>query len=96
MSARVLLQAAPEHVELDVLHDELAHLDGVVDVHDLHVWTLTSDMEAASAHLMVADGADSHAVLDQARELLIARYGIDHGTFQVEPESHTGCHDVTW
>jgi cobalt-zinc-cadmium efflux system protein len=95
-AARVLLQAAPEHVELDVLQDELSHLDGVVDVHDLHVWTLTSDMEAASAHLMVADGADSHAVLDQARELLIARYGIDHGTFQVEPQSHTGCHDVTW
>ncbi len=95
-SARVLLQAAPEHVALDVLHGELAGLDGVVDVHDLHVWTLTSDMEAASAHLMVADGADTHAVLDQARSLLADRYGIDHGTFQVEPRSHTGCHDVTW
>jgi len=95
-SARVLLQAAPDHVALDVLHDELADLAGVVDVHDLHVWTLTSDMEAASAHLMVADGADSHAVLDQARQLLVDRYGIGHGTFQVEPESHTGCHDITW
>ncbi len=95
-SARILLQAAPDHVALDVLHGELSHLDGVVDVHDLHVWTLTSDMEAASAHLMVADGVDAHAVLDQARELLVDRYGIDHGTFQVEPESHTGCHDVTW
>ncbi len=95
-SARVLLQAAPDHVALDVLHRELADLDGVIDVHDVHVWTLTSDMEAASAHLMVADDADAHAVLDQARELLVERYGIDHGTFQVEPESHTGCHDVTW
>ena len=53
-------------------------------------------MEAASAHLMVADDADAHAVLDQARDLLTDRYGIVHGTFQVEPESHTGCHDVTW
>ena len=95
-SARVLLQSAPEHVDIDELHGSLAALDGVVDVHDLHVWTLTSDMDAASAHLMVADGADGDAVLDQARVVLGERYGIDHGTFQVEPESHTGCHEITW
>lgn len=93
---RVLLQAAPEGFDLDGLHRDLAAIDGVVDVHDLHVWTLTSEMDAASAHLVAADGADHHAVLDQARDLLAGRYGIDHGTFQVEPESHAGCSDVTW
>ena len=66
------------------------------DVHDLHVWTLTSEMEAASAHLVTVGGTDPHAVLDQARELLRDGYGIDHGTFQVEPDSHEGCNDVTW
>lgn len=95
-AVRILLQAAPEGVDIDELADRLASLDGVVDVHDLHVWTLTSDMDAASAHLMVTDDADAHGVLDQARHLLADRYGITHGTFQVEPISHVGCADVTW
>ncbi len=95
-AVRILLQAAPEGVDIDELADRLAGLDDVVDVHDLHVWTLTSDMDAASAHLMVTDDADTHGVLDQARHLLADRYGITHGTFQVEPSSHVGCADVTW
>ena len=95
-AVRILLQAAPDGIDLDELADRLAAIDGVVDVHDLHVWTLTSDMEAASAHLTVDDDADSHGVLDQARHLLADRYGITHGTFQVEPSSHVGCADVTW
>ena len=95
-AVRILLQAAPEHVDVDTLERELGAIEGVVDVHDLHVWTLTSEMEAASAHLVAADGTDHHGVLDQARHLLATGYGIDHGTFQVEPESHDGCHDVTW
>jgi cobalt-zinc-cadmium efflux system protein len=95
-AVRILLQAAPDHIDLDTLSGELAAIDGVVDVHDLHVWTLTSEMEAASAHLMTSDGFDSHAVLDQARQLLAERYEITHATFQVEPDTHTGCHDVSW
>jgi cobalt-zinc-cadmium efflux system protein len=93
---RILLQSAPRHVDVAQVHADLAALPGVVDVHDLHVWTLTSEMEAASAHLMVHEDTDHHAVLDQARTLMVDRYGIDHGTFQVEPESHTGCTDVHW
>ncbi len=53
-------------------------------------------MEAASAHLVVPTGSDQHAVLDRARDLLSAAYGIDHGTFQVEPDSHEGCNELTW
>ena len=53
-------------------------------------------MEVVSAHLMVRDGTDAHAVLDQARALLLTGYGIDHATFQVEPEDHDGCEEVTW
>ena len=95
-AVRILLQAAPEHMDLDALAEALAGIDEVVDVHDLHVWTLTSDMEAASAHLMIASGSGGHAVLDRAREILADSYGITHGTFQVEPDSHQGCHEVTW
>ncbi|MGI9597261.1 MAG: cation diffusion facilitator family transporter [Acidimicrobiales bacterium] len=95
-AVRILLQAAPAHIELDRLHRELEHIDGVSDVHDLHVWTLTSEMEAASAHLVTTEGTDPHGVLDQARALLQTDYGIEHGTFQIEPDTHVGCHDVTW
>lgn len=95
-AVRILLQAAPDHIDLNRLHGELASIDGVVDVHDLHVWTLTSEMEAASAHLTTDEAADAHAVLDRARDLLQDHYGITHGTFQVEPDSHVGCHEMTW
>ena len=63
-SVRVLLQAAPDGFDLDALADDLAAIDGVIDVHDLHVWTLTSEMDAASAHLMTRSGVDNHQVLD--------------------------------
>ena len=93
---RILIQAAPEGLDMDQLHRSLATLEDVVDVHDLHAWTLTSDMEVVSAHLMVRNDADAHAVLDQARHLLQRDFDIDHATLQVEPEDHTGCADVTW
>src|SRR5439155_1037465 len=53
---RVLLQVAPAHVDLDAIRTELLALPGVVDVHDLHVWTLTSEMDVASAHVMIGPG----------------------------------------
>ena len=93
---RVLVQAAPARLDLTAMQSELAGIGGVVDVHDLHVWTLTSDVEVATAHLMVAVGTDAHAVLDQARELLAERHGISHATLQVEPDDHHGCDDVSW
>ena len=92
----VLLQAAPARLDMTALRDELAAISGVVDVHDIHVWTLTSEMDVATAHLMVSVGTDSHAVLDQARQLLADRHGITHATLQVEPDNHHGCDEVTW
>jgi cobalt-zinc-cadmium efflux system protein len=93
---RILVQAAPPGTDIDALRADLAAVDGVVDVHDLHVWTLTSDMDVASAHLMVGAASDHHRVLDHARDLLRDRYGIGHATLQVEPEDHTGCDEVGW
>jgi cobalt-zinc-cadmium efflux system protein len=93
---QVLVQAAPARLDIPALQRELATISGVVDVHDVHVWTLTSEMDVATAHLMVAVGTDSHAVLDQARHLLADRHGITHATLQVEPEDHHGCEDVNW
>lgn len=95
-SLRVLLQEAPAHLDLDEVRRELAAVPEVLDVHDLHVWTLTTDMDVLTAHLMVRSGADHHAVLDSARETLAERHGIHHATLQVEPEDHTGCDQLDW
>ncbi len=93
---RVLLQAAPDGIDLAAVHRDLSDVVGVVDVHDLHVWTLTSEMDVATAHLMIRRDADAHAVLDQAREMLVDRYQLAHATLQIEPEDHTGCDSVSW
>ena len=93
---RILVQAAPPGLDLDDIESGLASISGVVDVHDLHVWTLTSEMEVASAHLRVNAAADNHAVLDQARAMLHERHGIAHATFQIEPEGHHGCDEIAW
>jgi cobalt-zinc-cadmium efflux system protein len=93
---RILVQAAPPHVDVDRLRCELGGIAGVLDVHDLHVWTLTSEMDVASAHLMVTSSANSHDVLDQARDVLRAQYHIAHATPQVEPDSHEGCAEIAW
>lgn len=95
-AVRILLQAAPPGLDLSAIRRDLEGLSGVVGVHDLHVWTLTSEMENASAHLVVGEGADTHGVLDQARELLQDRYHIAHATLQVEPADHRGCDELAW
>jgi cobalt-zinc-cadmium efflux system protein len=93
---RVLVQAAPPGVDLGAVTSDLEAVPQVVGVHDLHVWTLTSDMEVLTAHVMVAKDADHHAVLDRAREVLAEHHGIHHATLQVEPEDHTGCDEMDW
>ncbi len=95
-AVRILIQAAPPTIDIDELTGELESIPTVVDVHDLHVWTLTSDMDVASVHLMTLNDADPHPVLDTARALLRDGFGISHATLQVEPESHDGCVEVKW
>jgi len=92
---RVLVQTAPEHLDLEALAADLGGLPEVIDVHDLHVWTLTSDMDVATVHLMVKDGTDPHPILDQARNVL-KDHQIAHGTLQVEPDTHHGCAEISW
>lgn len=92
----VLGQHVPEGVDLDEVSYDLAAVDGVQDVHDLHLWTLTSGMNVATAHLVTHDQRMSHAVLDGARDVLRDRHGISHATLQVEPADHTGCDALDW
>ncbi|NGM11503.1 cation diffusion facilitator family transporter [Verrucosispora sp. WMMA2044] len=94
---RVLVQAAPPHLDVAEVRDGLRGLDGVADVHDLHVWTLTSGMEVASAHLTLDTGAELTPVLAAARELLHDRFTIEHATLQVEPRDAEGvCGGAHW
>jgi cobalt-zinc-cadmium efflux system protein len=93
---RILVESAPAHIDVGDVAKDLQALDEVVDAHDLHVWTITSGMDAVSVHLQVKPGADMHAVLDRAREVLRDRHRISHATVQVEPTDHTGCNLVQW
>ncbi|GAA3926180.1 cation diffusion facilitator family transporter [Actinomadura viridis] len=92
----VLGQHAPEGLDVDAVAGDLAAIDGVRDVHDLHLWTLTSGMHVATAHLVTAERADPHGVLDRARDVLRDRHAIAHATLQVEPADHVGCDEVGW
>ncbi len=92
----VLGQHAPAGMNPEEVAQTLAAVPGVTDVHDVHLWTLTSGMNVATAHLVTSDGADTHSVLDQARDVMRSRYGVDHATLQVEPDTHSGCKEVTW
>jgi cobalt-zinc-cadmium efflux system protein len=93
---RVLLEAAPPNVDVAEVATALGELPGVLEVHDLHVWTLTSGMEAATAHLTVSEDAQTGAVLSGARTVLSGR-GVEHATLQLEPVDSPGCcHDARW
>lgn len=96
-AVRILVQAAPAHVDVAAVRSELGTLDGVRDVHDVHVWTLTSGMEVGSAHLTVDAECDPAVVLSAAQDLLVERHRLAHFTLQVEPPgARTGCAHISW
>jgi cobalt-zinc-cadmium efflux system protein len=88
----VLLESTPPDVDVTTVRDHLCEVDGVVDVHDLHAWTITSGMPALSAHVTVTDaalaGRGVGPILDDLTTCVGDCFGIDHATFQVEPASH--------
>lgn len=83
-SGLVLLEAAPKGVDPDAIGRAMAAADGVVEVHDLHVWEVTSGFPALSAHVVVDPGGDCHGVRERLAALLVERFGIEHSTLQVE------------
>ena len=83
---RILSEASPSHIDVEGLRTALRAVDGVTDVHDLHVWTLVTGKDMVTAHL--ASRGDSTRVLGEARAILAAR-GLGHATIQVEPPG--GC-----
>jgi cobalt-zinc-cadmium efflux system protein len=83
-SGRIFLEAAPSGIDPDALGDLLASQPSVVEVHDLHVWQITSGQPALSAHILVEPAGDCHAVQRRMVELLRRDYTIAHTTLQVD------------
>ncbi len=95
-SGRIFLEAAPAGLVPAAVGAAMAARRHVAEVHDLHIWEITSGMPAASAHVLVAPGADCHAVRAGLEAFLAASYGITHATLQVDhaaaaPEGVAGC-----
>jgi len=88
-AVHVLLEAVPGHIDLSEVFGALKEVDGVREIHDLHVWTISSHMHALSAHVVVSDESAGRAdeVLTRPRELLLERFGLDHSTLQIESET---------
>jgi cobalt-zinc-cadmium efflux system protein len=84
----VLLESAPKGIDLAEVRQHMLEERGVVEVHDLHAWTITSGMPVLSAHIVVADPSSSGQVLDRLCECLRGHFDIDHSTIQVEPAGH--------
>ncbi|MDG3010088.1 cation transporter [Rhodococcus sp. D2-41] len=92
---RILTQASPSDIDVRAVEQELRAVEGVADVHDLHVWTLTTGMDVATAH--ISSDADPARVLRGAQAVLSA-HGLEHSTIQVEPcSTRADCAEtITW
>lgn len=84
----VLLEATPKDIDLDEVRRHMLETRGVIDVHDLHAWTITSGVNVLSAHVVVSDEALGGPVLDQLGGCLADHFDIEHSTFQIEPPGH--------
>jgi cobalt-zinc-cadmium efflux system protein len=83
-AGRVLLEGAPEGVDPQAVGHALAGMPGVVEVHDLHVWEVTSGFPALAAHVLVKPGDDCHGVRRSLQIMVGERFGIEHVTLQVD------------
>jgi cobalt-zinc-cadmium efflux system protein len=86
-AAGVLMESAPPHIDVDEVREAMIAVPGVLEVHDLHVWTITSGMESLSAHVVVEEGCYDCGVLAAIRATLHDRFDIHHMTVQMETEA---------
>jgi cobalt-zinc-cadmium efflux system protein len=83
-SVNVLLEGTPAHINLKAVEETIRETDAVEDVHDLHVWTITSGIEALSVHIIHREKTSQAELLRQIRARIHDRFGIDHLTIQLE------------
>ncbi|MDY6911250.1 MAG: cation diffusion facilitator family transporter [Chloroflexota bacterium] len=85
-SSSILLEAVPRHLDVSRMTNEMKIIDGLRDVHDVHVWTITSGVYALSAHLLIEDQmvSRSNQIIEEVNHLLRHEFGIGHSTLQLE------------
>ena len=91
-STNILLEATPRGLDAGEVGRKMAAAEGIIEVHDLHIWTITSGFPALSAHVLVGGREDCHARRRELEELLTREYGISHTTLQVD---HVGDHHAS-
>lgn len=82
----ILMEGTPAHVDLTELRNSMLSVDGVIEVHDIHVWTITSGLDAMSGHVRIDSRAQAEPVLDKLTKVLKDQFGLHHTTIQVEQE----------
>lgn len=85
---RIIMEVAPDGIDVAKAEKELLAVKGVRDVHDLHIWTITSGIEAATVHILIDKAADWQTVLNQSQAILTDKYAVTHPTIQIEPYNH--------
>lgn len=91
-SVRVLMECAPGHIDVEEVRKSMEGVSGVVDVHDLHVWTISSRLDALAGHVVIGRSEDSGVILQALRQVLVDRFGLRHVTLQLEPEGYRELH----
>jgi len=90
-ATHILMEGAPAHIDQTELEQAVAQVDGVREMHDLHIWTVTSGYDALSAHVTVEAGCDYDDTLRRLEHLLEKRFGIRHCTLQLETKAHSSA-----
>ena len=85
-AVHILMEGTPPEIDMALLERQLMTIPGVIAVHDVHVWTVTSGLNAMSGHIVIADVSGAGATLAAARERMKAQFQIDHATIQIESE----------
>jgi len=96
-AGKILLQGTPDNLDLADVRAHLLEVEHVVDIHDLHAWTVTSELPTLSAHVVVDDrcfaGGHAPRILDALQKCLTEHFRVEHATFQLEPSSHLSHED---
>ncbi|GAA0300567.1 cobalt-zinc-cadmium efflux system protein [Gracilibacillus halotolerans] len=83
-SVHILMEGTPTHLSFEEIETKLTNMEGVINIHDLHVWTITSGFPALSCHLVVEENVDRDHLLKKAAKLLEDEFSIEHSTIQIE------------
>lgn len=93
-SVNILLEGTPSHINIRAVVESMHTVEGVMDVHDLHVWTISSGKEALSAHVTIEPGASHRLVLQSLQQRLSSEFNIGHLTIQIESPDEANVENV--